>query len=113
MNTIIKCPTCGSQNLEILQNGAYKCKDCGAIFETSGKYEFVSYSDKTKLVAGLFALLLGGIGIHKFYLGKIGQGILYILFCWTGIPSIIGLIEGILYLTMSDEEFNEKYCKAQ
>nr|WP_044746678.1 MULTISPECIES: TM2 domain-containing protein [unclassified Anoxybacillus] len=64
---------------------------------------------KNKVVAGLLAILLGGLGIHKFYLGKLGQGILYLLFSWTGIPSIIGFIEGIVYLVKSDEEFNRKY----
>jgi TM2 domain-containing membrane protein YozV len=64
---------------------------------------------KNKVVAGILAILLGGLGIHKFYLGKLGQGILYLIFAWTAIPSIIGLIEGILYLVQSDEEFNRKY----
>jgi len=66
---------------------------------------------KNKIAAGLFALLLGGFGVHKFYLGKIGMGILYLLFCWTGIPEIIGIIEGILYLTATDEEFQTKYVE--
>ena len=64
--------------------------------------------DKDKSVAGILALLVGGLGIHKFYLGKIGNGIMYLCFCWTGIPAIIGLIEGIMYLTESDEEFRER-----
>lgn len=64
---------------------------------------------KSKVTAGIFGILLGGLGIHKFYLGKIGMGILYLVFCGTGIPSIIGLIEGILYLTATDEEFQAKY----
>ncbi|WP_409978168.1 TM2 domain-containing protein [Anoxybacteroides tepidamans] len=64
---------------------------------------------KSKIVAGILAILLGGLGIHKFYLGKLGQGVLYLLFSWTGIPSIIGFIEGIVYLLKSDEEFNQKY----
>lgn len=65
---------------------------------------------KNKIVAGVLGILLGGWGIHKFYLGKVGMGILYILFCWTGIPSIIGLIEGILYLVSDDKTFYTKYC---
>ena len=64
---------------------------------------------KTKTTAGLLAIFLGGLGFHKFYLGKPFQGLLYLLFCWTWIPSIISLIEGILYLTMSEPEFNLKY----
>lgn len=64
-------------------------------------------SDKT--TAGLLALLVGGLGVHKFYLGKSGQGILYFVFCWTWIPAVLGVIEGILYLTMSQQEFDYKY----
>ncbi len=64
-----------------------------------------------KLTAGLLAILLGTFGIHKFYLGDTGMGILYLCFSWTGIPSIAGLIEGIIYLTKSDEEFFRQYMQ--
>lgn len=64
---------------------------------------------KDKTTAGILALLLGGLGIHKFYLGKGIQGLLYLIFCWTFIPAIIALIEGIMYLTMSQAEFDRKY----
>lgn len=63
---------------------------------------------KSKVAAGVLAILFGGIGVHKFYLGKIGMGILYLLFCWTGIPAVIGLIEGIIYLCADDENFQLK-----
>lgn len=62
-----------------------------------------------RLAAILFAFLLGGFGAHKFYLGDTKMGIIYLLFCWTGIPSIIALVEGILYIAMKDEEFSDKY----
>lgn len=64
---------------------------------------------KSKIVAGLLAIFLGGLGIHKFYLGKIGQGIVYLLFCWTLIPEVIGFIEGIVYLCSNDENFQLKH----
>ncbi|GAB4215150.1 MAG: hypothetical protein OHK0012_14650 [Synechococcales cyanobacterium] len=64
---------------------------------------------KTKLVAFLLAFFLGGLGIHKFYLGQTGWGIAYLLFCWTIIPSIVAFVESILYLIMPEEEFNRKY----
>lgn len=64
---------------------------------------------KNKLVAALLAIFLGGIGIHKFYLGKPIQGILYLLFCWTWIPGIIAFVEGIIYLCISEESFNITY----
>ncbi len=66
---------------------------------------------KDKVIAGILGILLGGFGVHKFYLGDIGLGILYLIFFWSGIPAIIGLIEGILYLVASDEEFQQKYVK--
>ena len=65
---------------------------------------------KSKTVAGLLAIFVGGIGIHKFYLGKYFQGFLYIILCWTYIPSIIAVIEGIRYLIMSEDAFIDKYC---
>jgi len=64
---------------------------------------------KSRVLAAALALLLGGIGIHKFYLGKIGQGIVYVLFCWTGIPALVGWIEGILYLLKSNESWAAEY----
>ena len=65
---------------------------------------------KSKIVAGVLGILLGGLGAHKFYLGKIGRGILCILFSWTGIPCIVGVIEGIIYLVSDEKTFLTKYC---
>lgn len=67
-------------------------------------------SSPSKVVAGILAILIGGLGIHKFYLGYTKEGILQIvasLFC--GIGGIIALIEGIIYLTKSDEDFANTY----
>ena len=68
-----------------------------------------SWPVKSKVVAGVLGILLGGLGIHKFYMGKIGMGILYLVFCWTYIPAFIGFIEGITYLCSSDENFQLKH----
>ena len=51
---------------------------------------------KSRVTAGVLGILLGGLGIHKFYLGKTGLGVAYVLFFWTYIPAIIGLVEGII-----------------
>lgn len=60
-------------------------------------------------MAAALALIFGGIGIHKFYLGKIAQGVIYLIFFWTGIPAIIGWIEGISYLAKSNEAWAQQY----
>lgn len=67
-----------------------------------------SWPIKNKTTAGLLAIFLGSIGIHKFYLGKTGQGILYLLFFWTYIPAIIAFIEGIIYFSSTDYNFQIK-----
>lgn len=64
---------------------------------------------KNKYIAALLAIFLGLFGIHKFYLGQKTAGIMYLIFFWTGIPEIIGIVEGIIYLFTSEEKFNEKY----
>ncbi|MBK1684812.1 NINE protein [Rhodoferax fermentans] len=72
----------------------------------------VASNGKSRIAAALFAFFLGGFGGHKFYLGQVGLGIVYLLFCWTFIPAIIAFVEFILFLTMSDEKFNQKYGQA-
>ena len=64
---------------------------------------------KDKTLAGILAIFCGTIGLHKFYLSKYLMGVIYILFSWTLIPTLLGVIEGIRYLMMTDTEFEEKY----
>lgn len=66
-------------------------------------------SGKSKWVAVLLAFFLGGLGAHKFYLGKTGWGVVYLLFFWTWIPGIVAFIEMLTYLFMSESAFAEKY----
>ncbi|HXL55740.1 MAG TPA: TM2 domain-containing protein, partial [Chitinophagaceae bacterium] len=63
---------------------------------------------KNKITAAILAFFLGGIGIHRFYLDEAGKGILYLIFCWTFIPAIIAFFDFIIFLTMSEENFNSK-----
>lgn len=67
--------------------------------------------ENKKLLAGVLALLFGGLGIHKFILGYTQEGIIQLIIgiCTCGIGGIIGFIEGIVYLTKSDDEFYEIY----
>ena len=65
---------------------------------------------KQKVVAGILAILLGWLGIHHFYLGSVGAGVVCILlsFCF-GLGALLGIVEGILILVMKDEEFEARY----
>jgi TM2 domain-containing membrane protein YozV len=64
-----------------------------------------------KMIAGILGILLGSLGIHKFYLGMTTPGIIQIVITLVtcGAGGIVGMIEGILYLTKSDEDFERLY----
>jgi len=64
---------------------------------------------KSKGTAIVLALLLGGLGAHKFYLGQTGMGVLYLLFCWTFIPVVVALIEVILLAVMPEQTFHQRF----
>ncbi len=53
----------------------------------------IAVSPHNRTVALILCIFLGYIGIHKFYVGKVGDGIVYLLFCWTGIPAFVAFIE--------------------
>lgn len=91
--------------------------------QAKSKYSSVleSKTSRNRIAAALLAIFLGTFGIHKFYnsskarissfayLGKPLQGFLYLIFCWTFLPGLVGFFEGIIYLTMSDKSFESKY----
>lgn len=127
----VLCPQCGAPANE----SARHCEYCGAALQAEQPQqsayqpqvqpqaqpqvvyvnnERANWPVKSKVVAVVLAILLGGLGIHHFYLGKTGRGVLYLLFCWTGIPGIIAFFEGILIGCTSDENFQIKYrCRLQ
>ena len=68
--------------------------------------------ENKKVLAGILGIVLGVFGVHKFVLGYTQEGVIMLVItvvtCGT-VSSIIGLIEGVIYLTKSDEEFMEMY----
>ncbi len=67
---------------------------------------------KDKSTAAVLAFFFGGIGVHRFYVGHIGLGIFYLIFCWTFIPIFISIIDCIVWICTSDDDFNKQYNKA-
>lgn len=62
-----------------------------------------------RILAAILALLLGNFGVHRFYVGQTGLGVLYLLFSWTFVPGFVAFLEGVYLLMMSDVEFELKY----
>jgi TM2 domain-containing membrane protein YozV len=115
------CPTCQTQNY---QGG--RCTNCGTVLPISPMpmQHMPNYGEKPigsekKIVAGICGILLGGLGIHKFILGYTTEGVIMLLVSLLGgfltcgissaVISVIGIVEGIMYLTKSDEEFSSTY----
>jgi TM2 domain-containing membrane protein YozV len=110
------CHYCGA----IIASLAEICPKCGVRQPGRSARSTHGKSDSpNKVVACLFAFLLGVLGAHRFYLGETMWGVLYlitnILFCWTIIVplvfTLICFIEGIIYLTYTDSDFAEKYAR--
>lgn len=117
---LITCPECGNT----VSDQATSCPHCGKplnAFSQTGNNNSAgtnnSYSGtpsgKDRVTAGILAILIGSLGVHYFYLGKTMPGIVFLLFCCTGIPSVLALIQGILMLTMTDEQFDQKYVSTE
>lgn len=95
------CSTCGN----VIKRQAEICIHCGvrvqmAPASSSRLNSGVQYSDKSRVAAGVLGILLGGLGIHRFYLGNVGIGILQIVvtIITLGFGSIWGFIEGIIII---------------
>lgn len=125
---LFKCENCGSADFVEREDGELECKYCHATYrkKPNNKIE-MSIGDKTasidfgdmgeklgktvkdnkKIIFGIMSILFGNIGINHLLMGEIGKFVLSFLFCWTLVPTIIGLVQGIKALSMSKEEFEE------
>ena len=123
-----KCPNCAAEN----SGFETFCRNCGTSLAnayqnqqmqqpvgTGMQQQQIPGADK-KILSGILGILLGGLGIHKFVLGYTTEGVIMLvvqIVGWflCGIPSIvvsvIGIIEGIMYLTKTDEEFVNTYIR--
>jgi TM2 domain-containing membrane protein YozV len=114
------CTRCGAANDELAQY----CSNCQfplspistgyQPLQSVNRGEMTNWqamgADK-KLPAGLCGILLGGFGVHKFILGYTNEGIIQLVLGVCGVGWILGIIEGIIYLTKSDEEFVRTYIQ--
>jgi TM2 domain-containing membrane protein YozV len=112
---MIHCVACGHK----ISPAAASCPQCGQPNGQKSKAPYVSAGYgrparsqlnflepvRSRKWAIILALFLGGLGAHKFYLGKFNMGVAYALFCWTLIPSVLALIEAIAYLFQDDRTF--------
>lgn len=94
------CANCG----KTIDSAASVCLNCG--FAVKGKDDL---NGQNKMVLAVVALLLGGFGIHNFMLGETKKGVVKLLLCWTGISSIIAIIDAIKLFTDKYEVNADKY----
>jgi len=110
------CRECGSR----MNRRAVICTQCGVpaeqdtdstsyVKDPASRRSGSHKERKSRHTAAILAFLLGGLGAHHFYLGNIGLGVIYLIFCLTLIPAFIAFIECIVFLCMSDQAFDEKY----
>ena len=77
------------------------------------KKEYAKQNGVDKTLYLILCFVLGGLGIHKFYAKKYMQGVLYLVFCWTWIPAIIGLLEGFLVIKKPADKYGMIYLEEE
>lgn len=107
---LISCRECGKK----VSDQSQACVGCGHplnpfAFNSQQSGRSNQKPTKSKGVAAFLALFLGGIGAHKFYLEQPFMGLIYLCFCWTFIPAIIGVLESLVYIFMSHKEFMARH----
>jgi TM2 domain-containing membrane protein YozV len=116
------CTKCGAVNDEMAQY----CSNCQAPLTTvstgyqpmqsvhpGAMTDWKALGADKKITAGICAILVGWLGVHKFILGYNTEGIIQLVLgvITCGLTSILSIIEGIIYLTKSDEEFVRTYIQ--
>lgn len=104
------CSECGN----LINAKAVICPRCGCE-QAAPKAQSVQVDgffsgQRKKAPAAVLALIGGGIGIHKFYLGQPVMGLIYALACWTFFPAVIAIIEAMNFFTMSESLFQTRHA---
>lgn len=102
---MVFCRECGKE----IHDSAPICPHCGAPQNIPDSNRRVGEALKSQTVAGLLCAFLGGLGAHRFYLGKTVSGILFLLFCWTGIPGLIAFFNLFGIAFASQESWAKEY----
>lgn len=102
------CPQCG----KILPLTSVLCDECLCAqgLEALAGVD-PAFRVKNQRLATWFGILLGGFGLHRFYLGQYPSGFLYLLFCWTLVPTLLGWRDAFLTGRMTPSAFEFKYCR--
>jgi|SRR5579864_3251061 len=103
------CPQCGA----ILRTNTATCTQC-RVLQPGAKARILTSgrSERKRIVAALMAIFLGTVGAHKFYVGDSTGGKRYIVLSLMSlgiVPGILGILDGIHYVIMTDQEFAEEY----
>ncbi len=103
------CNRCGVR----IEDGKNLCDDCAANGDGTQKASDSGSGGSPRVLAGVMGILFGGLGIHKFILGYVTEGVIQLLLTLItcGAAGIIGFIEGIIYLAMDDRKFVETYIR--
>ncbi len=112
MNNPYQSPVSGNYNYS--EGGMTACRGCGKDIHISAAHcpscgaSQRNRSYKSKGLAAAMSFLIGGFGVHRFYLGQ-WWGLFYLLFVWTWIPGIISIIESIVFLATDQRNWDDKY----
>jgi TM2 domain-containing membrane protein YozV len=115
------CTKCGAINDDMAQF----CNNCQAVLTPMTGYQpmqsvhpgaltdWKSMGADKKVTAGICAILVGWLGVHKFILGYTTEGVIQLVLglVTCGLTNILSIIEGVIYLTKSDEEFVRTYIQ--
>ena len=123
------CTKCGGQNDDLAQycagcqaplgSGSVGYQPMQSVNQGQQLVDWQAQGADKKMAAGICGILLGSLGVHKFIMGYTTEGVIMLAISLVScgilaiVPSVIGIVEGIMYLTKSDEEFVRTYIQGR